>query len=174
METTKEERRPRCTVILLEVKTIENTNSWIRTPPILLWESVFHICFNDLLVQMVKNPSTNARDIRDACSIPGSGGSPGEGTRNPLQYSCLENSMPWTEKPSRLQFVGLRARYVWAPNTHTHTHTHTDVTECRVTWAESKIVEQAQAVHPYVVCVAACSFGHQSLAGELWYTQVRH
>ena len=51
--------------------------------------------------------------------------------------------------------------------THTHTHTHTDVTECRVTWAESKIVEQAQAVHPYVVCVAACSFGHQSLAGEL-------
>ena len=26
-------------------------------------------------------------------SIPGSGGSPGGGTGNPLQYSCLENSM---------------------------------------------------------------------------------
>ena len=26
-------------------------------------------------------------------SIPGSGRSPGEGTGNPLQYSCLENSM---------------------------------------------------------------------------------
>ena len=25
--------------------------------------------------------------------IPGSGGSPGEGNSNPLQYSCLENSM---------------------------------------------------------------------------------
>ena len=25
--------------------------------------------------------------------IPGSGGSPGEGNDNPLQYSCLENSM---------------------------------------------------------------------------------
>ena len=25
--------------------------------------------------------------------IPGSGRSPGEGTSNPLQYSCLENSM---------------------------------------------------------------------------------
>ena len=25
--------------------------------------------------------------------IPGSGGSPGEGNGNPLQYSCLENSM---------------------------------------------------------------------------------
>ena len=26
-------------------------------------------------------------------SIPGSGRSPGEGNGNPLQYSCLENSM---------------------------------------------------------------------------------
>ena len=26
-------------------------------------------------------------------SIPGSGGSPGEGNGNPLQYSCLENAM---------------------------------------------------------------------------------
>ena len=26
-------------------------------------------------------------------SVPGSGGSPGEGNGNPLQYSCLENSM---------------------------------------------------------------------------------
>ena len=26
-------------------------------------------------------------------SIPGSGGSPGEGNGYPLQYSCLENSM---------------------------------------------------------------------------------
>ena len=37
--------------------------------------------------------STNARDARDAGSIPGSGRSPGEGNGNPLQYSCLENSM---------------------------------------------------------------------------------
>ena len=29
----------------------------------------------------------------DRGSIPGSGRSPGEGNRNPLQYSCLENSM---------------------------------------------------------------------------------
>ena len=32
-------------------------------------------------------------DIRDAGSIPESGRSPGEGNANPLQYSCLENSM---------------------------------------------------------------------------------
>ena len=42
---------------------------------------------------MVKNPPANAGDIRDADSIPGSGRSPGEGNGNPLQYSCLENSM---------------------------------------------------------------------------------
>ena len=29
----------------------------------------------------------------DPCSIPGSGRSPGEGNGNPLQYSCLENSI---------------------------------------------------------------------------------
>ena len=42
---------------------------------------------------VVKNPSANAEDIRDACSIPGLEGSPGEGHGNPLQYSCLENPM---------------------------------------------------------------------------------
>ena len=40
---------------------------------------------------MVKNPSANAEEIRDAGLIPGSGRSPGEGHSNPVQYSCLEN-----------------------------------------------------------------------------------
>ena len=42
---------------------------------------------------VVKNPLVNAGDIRDAGSIPGSGRSPGGEHDNPLQYSCLENSM---------------------------------------------------------------------------------
>jgi len=37
-----------------------------------------------------KEPACNPGDLR---LIPGSGRSPGEGTGNPLQYSCLENSM---------------------------------------------------------------------------------
>ena len=37
---------------------------------------------------MVKNPPANAGD-----PIPGSGRSPGEGSGNLLQYSCLENPM---------------------------------------------------------------------------------
>ena len=40
----------------------------------------------------------------DLGSIPGLGGSPGEGNGNPLQYSCLEN--PWTEEPGGLQSTG--------------------------------------------------------------------
>ena len=42
---------------------------------------------------MVKNPPANAGDSGDTGSIPGLGRSPGEGNGNPLQYSCLENSM---------------------------------------------------------------------------------
>ena len=42
---------------------------------------------------MVKHLPVNAGDARDLGSIPGSGRSPGEGNGNPLQYSCLENSM---------------------------------------------------------------------------------
>ena len=37
-----------------------------------------------------KASACNAGDLG---SIPGSGRSPGEGNGNPLQYSCLENSM---------------------------------------------------------------------------------
>ena len=35
----------------------------------------------------------SACNARDPGLIPGSGRSPGEGNGNPLQYSCLENSM---------------------------------------------------------------------------------
>ena len=44
------------------------------------------------MVLVVKNPSANAGDKRNAGSIPELGRSPGEGNGNPLQYSCLENS----------------------------------------------------------------------------------
>ena len=62
------------------------------------------------MVLEVKNPPANAGDARDVSSIPELGRSPGEGHGNPLQYSCLENSMdrgawraaysPWSRKKS--------------------------------------------------------------------------
>ena len=45
------------------------------------------------MVLLVKNPPTNAGDIRDRGSVHGSERSPGGEHGNPLQYSCLENRM---------------------------------------------------------------------------------
>ena len=42
---------------------------------------------------MVNNSPANAGEARDVGSVLRSGRSPGRGSGNPLQYSCLENSM---------------------------------------------------------------------------------
>ena len=42
---------------------------------------------------MVKNLPTSPGDAGDVGLIPGSGRSPGKENGNPLQYSCLENSI---------------------------------------------------------------------------------
>ena len=45
------------------------------------------------VVLVVKNLSANAGDVKDVSLIPGLGRSPGGRRGNPVQYSCLENSM---------------------------------------------------------------------------------
>ena len=45
------------------------------------------------MLLLVKNLPANARSTRDMGLIPGLGQSPGVENGNPLQYSCLENSM---------------------------------------------------------------------------------
>ena len=46
----------------------------------------------------------SACNAEDLSSIPGSGRFPGEGNGNPLQYSCVENSMD--RGPGELQSMG--------------------------------------------------------------------
>ena len=46
-----------------------------------------------MVAPWIKESTCNVGDTGDLGSIPGSGRSPGEGHDNPLQYSCLENSM---------------------------------------------------------------------------------
>ena len=46
-----------------------------------------------LVAQVVKNLPAKAGNAGESGLIPGSGGSPGEGHSNPLQYSYLENFM---------------------------------------------------------------------------------
>ena len=45
------------------------------------------------MVLVVKNQAASAGETRGVVSIPGLGRSPGEENGNPLQYSCLDNSM---------------------------------------------------------------------------------
>ena len=67
---------------------------------------------------MVKNLPVNAGNARDEGSIPASGRSPGVGNGNPLQYSCLENSMD--RGASSLQSMGLQSQ-TWLTE-HIYTH----------------------------------------------------
>ena len=55
---------------------------------------------------MGKESAYNVGNTGNMGSIPGSGRSPGGGNGNPLQYSCLENSM--TVGLGGLQFTGLQ------------------------------------------------------------------
>ena len=52
------------------------------------------------VVLVLKIPPANAGGIRDMCSIPGSGKSPGGENGNPLQYSCLDNILWGGSQPS--------------------------------------------------------------------------
>ena len=63
---------------------------------------------------VVQNPPINAGDARYASSIPRSGRSPGMGNGNPLQYSCLENSMDRraVHRAAESQAHGARQRYI--------------------------------------------------------------
>ena len=53
---------------------------------------------------MGKNPHASAGDVRNAGSIPGLGGCPGEGNGNPLRLLAWE--ILWTEEPGGLQSMG--------------------------------------------------------------------
>ena len=57
---------------------------------------------------VVKSLPDKAGDTEDEGLIPGSGPSPGGGNVNLLQF--LAWIIPWTEKPGRLQFMGLQSR----------------------------------------------------------------
>ena len=56
-------------------------------------EDVVHISRASQVVLVVQNLPASAGDISDMDSIPGSGRYLGGRHGNPLEYSCLENSM---------------------------------------------------------------------------------
>ena len=73
------------------------------------------------VVLVVKNLPTNAGDIRDLGSIPGSGTSPGGEHGNPLQYSCLENPMDRGTWQPAVHSVAKSQTWLKQLSTHTPT-----------------------------------------------------
>ena len=70
---------------------------------------------------VVKNLPLNAGDARDTSSVHGSGRSPGGGNGNPLQFSCLENSMGRGAWPTTVHGAA-KSRTLLSTNTHTLLH----------------------------------------------------
>ena len=70
-----------------------------------------------------KNPPASAEGIGVVGSILGSGRSPGGGHGNPLQYSCLENSM---DRGSRWPVTVHRVprSWIWLKRLSTHARTY--------------------------------------------------
>ena len=52
-----------------------------------------HMYLHTWVLPRQHNGKSPPASVRDAASVPGSGGSPAVGNGNPLQYACLENSM---------------------------------------------------------------------------------
>ena len=89
------------------------------------------------MAPVVKNPPATAGDGRDAGLIPGWGRSPRIGTGNPLQYSCLENSMDkgsWQTKVQRVTKSYKESETTKHAHVSTHVHTHTIEIEKRIQW----------------------------------------
>ena len=75
------------------------------------------------VAQLVKNPPDNAGDVRDMGLTSGWERSPGGGHSNPLQYSCLENTVDrgaWWAMVHRVT----KSRTHWSDFACTHAQTH--------------------------------------------------
>ena len=72
---------------------------------------------------VVKNPSANPGNIRDAGLTPGSGRSPGGGHGHPLQYSCPENPHERGAWRATVHRVAKSCTYLKWLSTHTHYRT---------------------------------------------------
>ena len=104
---------------------------------------IFWMCTKAQVALVVKNPPDNAGDARVAGSIPRLGRSPGVGNGNPLQCSCLENSMgrgawqatawghrvghDWATGHIRHAIVRLERNCLTLPNCYTILHSHQEL-----------------------------------------------
>ena len=126
-----------------------------------LWAESQHIFLKDFLEYsclgtVVKNSPAHAGDARDMGLIPGSGRSLGGGNGNPLQYSCLENSMDREAWWATVH--GVTRSWMWlSTHTHTHTHTHTQMLYT-VVLVSAKWISYMCVSVCVSVCVCVCVY----------------
>ena len=77
---------------------------------------------------MVKKLPANVGDIRDGASNPELGRSPGGGHGNPLQDSCLENTMDRGTWRATVHRVAKSHTSLKRPSTHTSTYIYKTLT----------------------------------------------
>ena len=80
----------------------------------------FYYHWASVIAQLVKNLPA-MQETRNSRS----GRSSGEGTGNPLQYSCLGNSLDREAWRATVHGVAKSQTRLNDSHTHTHTHTHT-------------------------------------------------
>ena len=91
---------------------------------------------------MVKNPPTNAGNVRKSGSIPGLEKYPGVGNGNPLHYSCLENPMD---------------RGAWQPTVH----------RCTKSWTLLKQLSMHACSYPHMTTKKKHSFDYMHLCHKV-------
>ena len=80
------------------------------------------IAHNSQVLPVVKNPATNAGDLRDTGLIPESRRSSGGGYGNPLHYACLENPMDREAWRATVHKVTQSRTQLKRLSTHTRMH----------------------------------------------------
>ena len=92
----------------------------------------------------------SACNAGDTCSIPGWGRSPGGGNSNPLQYSCLENSM---DRGSWWATVHGVPKNQTQLSNYTHTHTHTQSWVIPLIWGSLRYLGWGGILQGIAVCL---------------------
>ena len=97
---------------------------------------------NSQVATVVKNPPTNAGNVRKSGSIPGLEKYPGVGNGNPLHYSCLENPMD---------------RGAWQPTVH----------RCTKSWTLLKQLSMHACSYPHMTTKKKHSFDYMHLCHKV-------
>ena len=120
-----------CLVVLSINWEVSNEVPFITVKPCTSPFNSVHFCLSILGLSHIYiglprwlRVKASACNAEDPGLVPGSGRSPGEGTGNPFQYSCLENSVGYNPQGRKESDMTERLHFHFHIYIYTHTHTH--------------------------------------------------